>query len=463
MSTPRHGLVERLRHPQTTVRWRLTLVYGALFLICGAALLVVTYTLVAHAPTNVRVPGPLFFAQNPATAPAQSSAQVKVGPNQFLKLPPGNPPRGLEQVLHSSAGRAVVRFVGAQQRVTDLHQLEIESGIALAIMVLISGLLGWIVAGRVLRPLRTITATTQQLSAANLHQRLALAGPRDELRTLADTIDGLLERLESAFDAQRRFVANASHELRTPLAASRALLEMATTDPRASVRSLREACRGALEEGEQQEQLIDALLTLAQGQRGLDRREPVDLTAVTREVVGVYAPEAASREIELLVETEAATVSGNRQLLARLISNLVENAIRHNLPHGQVQVRVESRPDGAALRILNTGPAVAEDEIPRLLQPFQRVAQDRVGHRDGFGLGLSIVAAVASAHEAALEVHPGADGGLDIELRFPPVQAEHPGVAADEAPRSGVPDDADDDRAVGVEGRVEDEPQVGVG
>jgi signal transduction histidine kinase len=404
----------RLRHPQTTVRWRLTLLYGGLFLICGAALLAVTYALVAHAAVG-NGPRALFAIYRPAgVRPLTRAGNVQV------RVPPGDLPPGFTGVLRSSAGRAAVSFVGNQQRISDLHQLEVESAIALAIMAIISALLGWIVAGRVLRPLRTITATAQQISEANLHERLSLPGPRDELRTLADTIDGLLGRLERAFDAQRRFVTNASHELRTPLAASRALLEMAISDPHATVDSFRAACKGALEEGEQQEQLIDALLALAQGERGLEGREPVDLASITREVQLVCEPEAAAEGLELDVEIEPAEVLGDRRLVAGLVSNLVQIAIRHNVPHGRVSVCVENRTAGAVLIVANTGPAVATEEIPRLLQPFQRVAQDRVGHHDGFGLGLSIVAAVAAAHDAALEIVPGDAGGLRVELRFPP-------------------------------------------
>jgi signal transduction histidine kinase len=320
--------------------------------------------------------------------------------------------------------------------------------------------LGWIVAGRVLRPLRTITDTTQQLSEANLHERLALAGPRDELRTLADTIDGLLARLQRAFDAQRRFVANASHELRTPLAASRALLEMATSDPHATVESLRAACNEALEEGEQQEQLIDALLALAQGERGLDAPEAVDLAAITQEVRRSCELEAGAAGIELEVELETAVVVGDRRLLGRLVSNLVQNAIRYNVAGGGVSVRVEHRATGAALNVTNTGPVVPPTEIPRLLQPFQRIAPERLGQREGFGLGLSIVAAVAVAHEAELNICPGREGGLRVEVQFPPAPGLGRLPAGEGAAASGRPNDAQDDGAVGAAGRLEDEPQV---
>ena len=331
-----------------------------------------------------------------------------------VKVPPT-----VSRLLRSATGQEAVRFVGRQQQIADLHQLEIESAIALAIMAIISALLGWYIAGRVLRPLRTITATAQQISEANLHRRLDLPGPRDELRTLADTIDSLLARLESAFEAQRRFVANASHELRTPLTAVRALLEMAISDPRATVQTFRETCREALEESEQQEQLIDALLALAQGQRGLDYREPTELATITDDAIKGIASEADERHLHLDVTLEPATVSGDRRLIGRLVSNLLQNAVRHNRPDGEVHVHVGALGARASLTIANSGPVVPADEVERLLQPFQRLAPDRLGHREGFGLGLSIVAAIAAAHDARLDVRPGEHGGLHVQVTFP--------------------------------------------
>jgi signal transduction histidine kinase len=271
----------------------------------------------------------------------------------------------------------------------------------------------------VLRPLRTITATAQQISEANLHRRLDLPGPRDELRTLADTIDGLLARLESAFEAQRRFVANASHELRTPLTAVRALLEMVISDPRATVQTFRDTCREALEESEQQEQLIDALLALAQGQRGLDHRESTDLASITDEAIKSVASEADGRHLHLDVTLEPALISGDRRLIARLVSNLLQNAIRHNVRDGEVHVHVGALGGRASLTIANTGPVVPAEEVERLLQPFQRLEADRLGHREGFGLGLSIVAAIAAAHDARLDVRAGERGGLHVQVTFP--------------------------------------------
>ncbi len=343
------SLASRLRHPQTTVRWRLTLLYGGLFLVCGAALLAITYTLVEHDTltgnsTFVRAASGQGF---PATPSSRSHAFA----NQHVQQPPGirqsaAVPPPIKALLGSEKGRKAILIVGSQQRLSDLHQLIVESSIALAIMALISGLLGWLVAGRVLRPLRTMTAATQQISEANLNRRLALQGPRDELRELADTIDGLLERLEGAFDAQRRFVANASHELRTPLTAARALLEMILTDPHATVHTFRATCRQVLEEGEQQEQLIDALLALAQGQRGIEHRERLDLEAIVGEVLQTQQPDAVARGLELDAALKAAPVSGDRRLIERLACNLVQNAIRYNTPGGSVRVWVENSRGG---------------------------------------------------------------------------------------------------------------------
>jgi signal transduction histidine kinase len=440
---------ETLRHPQTTVRWRLTVLYGGLFLICGAALLAVTYGLVSHAVTGGGVvevgppPGSSSAAVQKAF-PRKTIHQVPATaiPNFVIKGQQVKVPPNLRRVLGTASGQAAVRFVGDQQRIADLHQLEIESAIALAIMAIISALLGWYVAGRVLRPLRTITAAAQQISEANLHRRLDLPGPRDELRTLADTIDSLLERLEKAFDAQRRFVANASHELRTPLTAVRALLEMVISDPDATVETFRETCREALEESEQQEQLIDSLLALAQGQRGLDQRVPTDLKVIVDEVLRTHQPEAEEHHLRLDVELGPAggpaMISGDRRLLARLISNLVQNAIRHNVPDGEVDVRVSARAGTATLTVSNTGPVVPAGEIERLLQPFQRLATDRLSHRDGFGLGLSIVAAIAAAHDARLGIAPGEGGGLNVEVAFPLAAGAAPAPEPQPDPRAPV-------------------------
>jgi signal transduction histidine kinase len=413
------GATGWLRQPKTTVRWRLTLLYGGLFLVCGAALLAITYTLVDNASVgNVPFAG-TFIERQSAPLP-----KLDASPGQnFRTFTRGQqtvaPP--IRKLLASQAGRKAILRLGSDQRISDLHSLIIESSIALAIMALISGGLGWLVAGRVLRPLRTMTTTTQLISEANLNLRLAMEGPPDELRQLADTIDGLLGRLETAFTAQRRFVANASHELRTPLTAARALLEMVLSDPRATVETFRTTCRQVLEESEEQEQLIDALLALARGQRGIDHRETLDLSVIVWAVVKDRESEAAARALRVSASLESAPVSGDSRLIGRLASNLVDNALRHNAPNGHVRVAVENRAGEATLTIGNSGPVVPADEVSRLLQPFQRLATERTGPRDGVGLGLSIVAAIANAHDAGLDVKPGGVGGLDVEVRFPRV------------------------------------------
>jgi signal transduction histidine kinase len=377
-------LRDRLRRPRATIRGRLTRLYGLVFLVSAGALLLLTYG-------------------------GTSSSSVSVS-----AVPVASPPRPF-----GGPAAAVVNEV-AHQRNSDLHGLLIVSILALAIMAVVSVALGWLLAGRVLRPLRTMTAATRQISAENLHERLALDGPRDELRDLGDTIDGLLERLEGAFDAQRRFVANASHELRTPLTVGRALLEMVLSDPDATIETYRTICQQVVEAGEEQEQLIDALLMLARSQRGLDHRETVDLALVTGQVLHSQQPAAAARGLRLDASLTAAPLSGDPRLVERLVSNLVENAIRHNVPGGHAQIRVESRDGHATLTVINTGPIVPKEQIERLLQPFQRIAPERVGRPDGLGLGLSIVAAIATVHEAALDIQPVASGGLEVNVRFAP-------------------------------------------
>jgi signal transduction histidine kinase len=419
-------LAGRLRHPRTTVRWRLTLLYGALFLVSGAALLAITYTLVDNAavfPQRTlaflgRAPGP---GNGDTQVPHLTRSQV---PAKAIdrRLPPP-----IARLLHTRQGQQAVGQLVFTQRVADLHQLIIESALALAVMALISTALGWVVAGRVLRPLRTMTTTAQEISEENLNRRLAMEGPRDELRQLADTIDGLLGRLEGAFDAQRRFVANASHELRTPLTAVRALVEMVLSDPTATIATFRATCEQVLEESEQQEQLIEALLTLAQGQRGIDRAETFDLASVAAAVVDSREGAAAAHRVELSSALAPVTISGDARLVTRLVSNLVDNAIRYNVPGGRVDVSVRSG-GRATLTVANTGPVVPDAEVHRLLQPFQRLSPDRTSQGDGLGLGLSIVAAVAGTHDAVLAVRARPEGGLEIDVDFParatPVPAE---------------------------------------
>jgi signal transduction histidine kinase len=381
------ALAATLRHPRSTVRGRLMLLIGAVLFASGALLLAVTYAQVAR------------------------TGSVKVVEAVPVQTPESGPVLGGGP---AGPGTAVVEH---QHRV-DLNAQLVASGVALSLMAGLALVIGWLVAGLVLRPLRTVTAAARQISAERLDRRLAVEGPGDELKELGDTIDGLLGRLQDSFDAQRRFVANASHELRTPLTVSRALLEMVIADPDATVGLFRATCKQVLEEGSQQEQLIDSLLLLARSQRGLERREPVDLALVTADVLQEHEAEAAGRGLGLERSLQSAPLSGDRHLIERLVSNLVGNAVRHNVPQGRVRVVVGRENDHATLAVTNTGPLVPPKDVERLLQPFQRMSQARIGER-GLGLGLSIVQAIARAHDATLAVRAQADGGLEVEVTFP--------------------------------------------
>jgi signal transduction histidine kinase len=392
------------RLPGRTVRLRLTLLYGTLFLVSSAVLLTITYVLVARQYTGDEN----IFISGIRVEPDGSGVSVPVKPDTLAPPPlvPVPDPR--------------VAAVAERQSTAALRELALQSGIALAIMAILSIWLGWLVAGRALRPLRTITNAARDISASNLHRRLALEGPDDELKQLANTFDGLLGRLEASFDAQRQFVANASHELRTPLTYERALVEVALADPNATAETLRETCERVLVAGEQQERLIEALLTLSRSQRGLDHHEPFDLAAVAAEVLETHRPEADRQRLRLETVLEAAPVMGDRRLAERLIANLVDNAMRHNVPAGRIEVATGTKNGHAVLSIANSGPVVPSGELDRLFQPFQRLATDRDnGQDDGLGLGLSIVQAIAAAHEASLTSRARPEGGLAIEVSFP--------------------------------------------
>jgi signal transduction histidine kinase len=378
------------RLPRRTVRLRLTAVYGGLFLLSGAGLLAITITIVlAHG------------------WPPSSGADQSIG------LGVGTSPARRHQIEAAAAAQA------ASQHAAAVSQLLASSAVALAAMTVASVALGWVVAGRVLRPLRAMTAATQQICEENLGERLAVTGPADELKDLADTIDGLLARLQAAFDAQRQFVANASHELRTPLTLARTLLQMTLTDPRPTLDGFRATCEDVLAAGEQQEQLIEALLTLARSQRGLDRREQVDLAVIIRNVLQACEPAAAERGVAVSASIGEAPVLGDPCLLQRLAANLIDNAIRHNIPDGKLCVLVEASGGRATFVTTNTGPVIPASQATRLLQPFRRLAPGRPADGECLGLGLSIVAAIAKAHGAALAIRPRGGGGLEAEVCLP--------------------------------------------
>jgi signal transduction histidine kinase len=300
--------------------------------------------------------------------------------------------------------------------ITFYHQIPLT--IVLPVMAVLSLAFGWVIAGRLLLPVRTITATAREISVSDLSRRLRLTG-RDEFGRLGETLDDLFARLEAAFASQRHFVANASHELRTPLAAERTVLQVALANPDASAATLRSACEKVLRLGEQQERLIDALLTLASSERGIECTEPFDLAALAGPVIA-----ARDRgDVRMDVRLTPAPAAGDARLAESLVANLVDNALRYNEPGGWVSAETGVVGGRSFLRVRNSGPVIPPASVQSLLEPFRRLGDSpRVrqggsqGH--GHGLGLAIVAAIARAHDAELTVRARAEGGLDIEVRF---------------------------------------------
>jgi len=323
-------------------------------------------------------------------------------------------------VVPAAAPRAGagVAFV-ARQHSADLQRLLGVSWLVLAVTAVAAALLGWLASGRVLRPLREMTATARTISAGNLGERLALVGPEDEFKQLGDTLDDLLARLEASFVAQRRFVANASHELRTPLALERTLLQVALADPNASAATLRATCEELLASGREHERLLEALLTLASSERGLDHREPLDLATLATRVVLTRRPEIERRSLQLDTALASAPATGDPALVERLTANLIDNAVGYSGTGGRVEIRTATDAGVAVLSVANSGPVVPPDELERLFEPFQRLGGARVAGADGHhGLGLSIVRAIATAHGATVTARPQPGGGLAVTVGF---------------------------------------------
>ena len=375
----------RIRDIRWTIRLRLTLIYGALFLASGAGLLAITYLLFAESRT-------VFIARNDGTTVSPSV-------------------------------RNAAWDEGRRWHAAALHLLLTRSAIALGIMAATSVALGWLMAGRALRPIRAMTEQARHISEHNLNQRLAVTGPNDELKDLADTFDGLLGRLDTAFTAQKHFVANASHELRTPLTLQRTLIEVTLADPDTSPHALRALCQRLLTLGGSQERLIDALLTLASSQRGLQRRECVDLRSVVTTVLNEPGRHQADQPT-ITADLDPARTSGSPRLLERLTANLIDNATEYNTPDGWVHVHTGTHDNHAVLRISNSGPVIPPNQMASLFQPFHR-QQTRTTHANHHGLGLSIVAAIADAHHATITATPISHGGLHCTITFPaePAQA----------------------------------------
>jgi signal transduction histidine kinase len=355
----------------------MTLLYGAVICASGVALLGVTQLL---------APG-LFQHEVQKTGPGQPGA-VTAGHPTRVPLP-----------------------VGSGLFWNDV--------VVLVIMAVLSLAAGWLIAGRFVRPLRSIITTARDISASNLHRRLGVRGRGDEFTELGQTLDDLLGRLEASFQAQRHFIANASHELRTPLSAGRALLQVALADPEPTVETLRATCEELVELGDQQERLIAALLALASSQRGLGQLQCLNLADIAGDALLARQEEAGRQGIHLCTALAAAPVTADPSLAESLVANLIDNAIRHNLPGGQAEVSTALTTAGAVVSVSNTGTFVPPGAVQDLFQPFRQLGTQRTRHGEGHGLGLAIVRAIADAHGAALTARARPAGGLDIEVTFP--------------------------------------------
>jgi signal transduction histidine kinase len=385
------------RRPQLTIRARLTLLYTGLFAACGAIVVAVSYTLVARLEPHGQA------QRAPARFLAQCrSEQVRAHPNGRLL----------------AKCNTYFQLRGAQQQrdLTLSHLLE-YSLITLAVVIALAAVLGWIVAGRALRPVHRITAAARAASEHNLSARIALGGPRDELHELAETFDEMLDRLQVAFEAQRRFIANASHELRTPLAVMRATVDVVLDNPASTRADLRDMAIDLRVAVDHAEHLIGALLILAQNERGISVHEEVDLATVAEDVLDA----AVTRDRRVHATLEPAVISGDPVLAERLVANLVDNAVRYNAAAGDIWVSTRTAAGTSHLTVANTGPRVSPADADRIFQPFQRLA-DRASH-DGFGLGLTIVSSIAAVHGGTATAHPRDDGGLSITVTIPSAES----------------------------------------
>jgi signal transduction histidine kinase len=377
-----------------TLRARLTLIYGGLFLLAGLVLLGVTFALMSQ-----QLPG-----NNPTAVFSQTGQ---------LSQQQADSPFGPDQQL--------IRQIAQNTRSDALTALLTQGGIALAVVGAAAVAFGWLIAGRILQPLQRVTETARRIAdtpAADrgLHERIVLDGPHDEVKELADTFDVMLERLDHSFDGQRRFIVNAAHELRTPLTLNRALLEVAV-HRRAASPEVTQLGETLLEINARHEQLIDGLLVLARSERDVTEPSFVDLADVVEHV----ATQIPLGTATILTQPGSAPTTGNPVLLERLVQNLVENGVRHNIPSGGwVQVRSDTVGNGSVtVEVSNTGPVVPRYEIPSLFEPFRRLAADRLATASGAGLGLSIVRAVARAHGGEVSAEPRDGGGLIVTVALP--------------------------------------------
>jgi len=394
------------------IRLRLTLVYSGLFLLAGTALLAVTYGLVAQS-LNTSLPAAVSSPSGSYLAQAVKICENTAGtPNQVAKC------KAQAQNSLQKAGAASAAF----QRDRTLTRLLYYSLGALAVVAAGSAWLGWIVAGRALRPVHAITAAARAASEENLGERIALAGPEDELKELADTFDAMLARLDAAFASQRRFVADASHELRTPLTVMRTAIDVTLAKPgrtQAQLESMAVEVRQAVDRAEA---LIEALLTLARSDRGRGPAEPLDVAVLAEDALDAAAPAIRARPVTVEAALLPGPTLGDPVLVERLVTNLVDNAVRHNVPDGWIQVATGTRWGMAFIEVANGGEPIPEEVVPSLFEPFRRLSE-RAGPPDGTGLGLSIVRSVALAHHGQVIARGRPAGGLEVSVLLP----AHPG------------------------------------
>jgi signal transduction histidine kinase len=393
------------------VRTRLTLMYATLFFAAGSALLGLTYGLVAASlPTQ-----PIVGAR------ATSQELSKLNQCKLALAPPNKPiPTSLvAECKQAEAAYTAGTAAGLQaQRQAALSDLLAFCLAGLAALTVASGGLGWFMSGRVLRPVRMITETARQASEQHLGERLALTGATDELKDLADTFDGMLERLDAAFATQRRFVANASHELRTPLTVMRTAIDVTLAKPTPTARQLMDMAVRVRRSIDRAETMIEALLTLAVSDQGKLSTEYTDLATWAEDVMDAAAPEIERLGLRVDTLLDPAETTGDPQLLERMIWNLVGNAVRHNEPGGWIRLRTGTSDAAVYLKIANSGPFIPDDAVPLLFEPFRRM-EARTGVHDGVGLGLSIARSVVTAHGATLTARSQPAGGLDISVVIP--------------------------------------------
>ena len=401
-----------MRRPRPSIRLRLTLWYATIFLAMGTVLLGTSYAVVRHEFRNEA--SKVHVAVEEGTATRTVRARIAPG----LPLPENTVFSAPERAAYGRARAAYAQQVAAAND-RALNRVLMAFGGALAIVTLVSVAGGWVVAGRALRPIKQITATARSISDRTLDARIALDGPRDELRELADTFDSMLARLEGAFESQRRFVANASHELRTPLAIVRTELDVTLEDPAAPADELREMALVIRDANDRMERLIASLLALASSEGGVVHPRALDLAESVRSVVGAERAFAPGGPLVLETELLPAPLQGDPVLLERLVANLVENAVRYNAVIGWVSVVTGVREGQVQLRVANAGTRIDPAELDGLLEPFHRLETSRARATGGYGLGLAVVRAVAEAHGGRVALAARVEGGLEVTVSLP--------------------------------------------